>query len=354
MLTRRRARISRSRFGCRVMSTKNHQFRDISADRYDLAGARSWMSNICGPHHLKAAKPERIQFHHSGNVLPSMSTTLGYVEYGTDVTIGVGDEMNLNCYSLSLPLAGEQELVKSGHLLRSDRDWGVIVSPHEYQELTIAGDCHKLQVAIPRAAMQQTLEDLLQRSVETPLSFQAEMNAVEGAAASWWRMARHLIDELERSRDLYGQLFFTRDLESALIKGLILAQPNNYSEELRGRLEIKLPHYLVRARDFIHVHAREEICLEDIERAAGVSRFKLFEGFKRYFGQSPMAYLKKHRLTAVRQELLEDHSARNISVIAMGWGFNHLGRFASEYRKLFDETPSTTIQRLEERRGRSL
>ena len=60
---------------------------------------------------------------------------------------------------------------------------------------------------------------------------------MEGAAASWWRMARHLIDELERSRDLYGQLFFTRDLESALIKGLILAQPNNYSEELRGRLE---------------------------------------------------------------------------------------------------------------------
>ncbi|MCO6060417.1 AraC family transcriptional regulator, partial [Pseudomonas sp. MOB-449] len=89
--------------------------------------------------------------------------------------------------------------------------------------------------------------------------------------------------------------YFTRDLESALIKGLILAQPNNYSEELRDRLDIKLPHYLVRARDFIHAYAREEICLEDIERAAGISRFKLFEGFKRYFGQSPMAYLKKHR-----------------------------------------------------------
>ncbi|AOE84099.1 AraC family transcriptional regulator [Pseudomonas sp. TCU-HL1] len=312
------------------------------------------MSNICGPHQLKAAKPERIQFHHSGNVLPSMSTTLGYVEYGTDVTIGVGDEMNLNCYSLSLPLSGEQELAKSGRLLRSDRDWGVIVSPHEHQELTIGGDCHKLQVAIPRAAMQQTLEDLLQRSVDAPLSFQAEMDAVEGAAASWWRMARHLIDELERSRDLYGQLFFTRDLESALIKGLILAQPNNYSDELRERLEIKLPHYLLRARSFIQVHAREDICLEDIERAAGVSRFKLFEGFRKYFGQSPMAFLKKHRLTAVRQDILEDRSQRNISAIALAWGFNHLGRFSSEYRKLFGETPSATIQRLEARRGHSL
>ncbi|MCY1461043.1 Helix-turn-helix domain protein [compost metagenome] len=110
----------------------------------------------------------------------------------------------------------------------------------------------------------------------------------------------------------------------------------------------------MRARSFIQDHAREEVCLEDIERAAGVSRFKLFEGFKKYFGQSPMAYLKKHRLTAVRQELLEDRCARNISVIAMGWGFTHLGRFASEYRKLFDETPSMTIQRLDARRGRSV
>ncbi|MBT8766904.1 AraC family transcriptional regulator [Pseudomonas boanensis] len=335
------------------MTTKNDlHFRDISADRYDLAGARSWMSDICGPHLLKASQPNRIQFHHSGNVLRSMSTTLGYVEYGTDVVIGIGEETNLNCYSVSLPLSGEQELAKSGRLLRSDRDHGVIVSPYEHQELTIGGDCHKLQVAIPRAAMQQTLEDLLQRAVDVPLCFEPEMDAVNGAAASWWRMARHLIDELERSRDLYGQLFFTRDLESALIKGLILAQPNNYSEELRARLEIKLPYYLVRARDYIHAHAREELFLEDIEQASGISRFKLFEGFKKFFGLSPMAYLKKYRLTAVRQEILEDRSQRNISVIAMAWGFNHLGRFSSEYRKLFDETPSMTVQRAEARRVR--
>lgn len=59
-------------------------------------------------------------------------------------------------------------------------------------------------------------------------------------------------------------------------------------------------------------------------------------------------------LSAVRQEMLEDRSARNISVIAMGWGFTHLGRFSSEYRKLFGETPSATLQRNEARRARSV
>jgi AraC-like DNA-binding protein len=330
------------------------QFRDIRIDRYDLAGARAWMAGICGPHELQTSQPNRIQFHHKANVFKSMSTTLGRMEYGTDVTIGVEDAEHLNCYSLSLPIRGSQELVKDGRRLYSNQDQGLIVTPHETQTLSMAGDCHKISVVITRMAMRQTLEGMLQRPLEMPLKFEPVMDAVNGASASWWRLARYYIDELERGHDLFSQVFFTRDIESALIKGLILSQPNNYSAELRDQLGVKLPYYLVRAKDFIESNAREDIHLEDIEAAAGVSRFKLFEGFRKHMGVSPMAYLKKFRLGAVRQEILEDASVRNISVIAMCWGFSHLGRFASEYRKLFNETPSATLQRSEARRNRSL
>ncbi len=337
------------------MTTENAvHFRDIRIERYDLAGAREWMAGICGPHLLRTSTPNRIQFQHSGNVFKSMSTTLGRIEYGTEVTIGVEDMEHLNSYSLSLPVAGEQELNKCGKRLRSGMDEGVIVSPHESQELTMSGDCRKIQVVITRTAMRQTLEGMLQRPLDVPLYFDPVMDAVNGASGSWWRLARYYIEEMERCRELYDQVFFTRDIESSLIKGLILSQPNNYSEELRQHLGVKLPHYLARARDFIQAHARDDLHLEDIEEAAGVSRFKLFEGFRRYFEMSPMAYLKKVRLSAVRREILEDSSARNISVIAMAWGFSHLGRFATEYRKLFNETPSATLQRNEARRNRML
>jgi AraC-like DNA-binding protein len=324
---------------------------DIRVDRYDLAGARAWMAGICGPHLLKTSSPERLHFHHSGNILKSMATTLGTIEYGTDVTISVEDVEHLNCYSLSLPVVGEQELLLGGNRLRSDADHGLILSPDDSQELTIAGNCRKVQVAITQTAMHQTLEQMLQRPLQAPLRFASVMDAVNGSSASWWRLARYHLAELENSHELYDQVIFSRDIESALIKGLILAQPNNYSAELRRLLEVKLPFYLLRAKDFIHANAREAVHLEDIERASGVSRFKLFEEFKRYFAMSPMAYLKKYRLSAVRQEMLEDRSARNISVIAMGWGFTHLGRFSSEYRKLFGESPSMTLQRNEARRN---
>jgi transcriptional regulator GlxA family with amidase domain len=75
----------------------------------------------------------------------------------------------------------------------------------------------------------------------------------------------------------------------------------------------------------------------------------MFEAFKRYCGLSPMAYLKRYRLESVRRELLGDQSERNISAIAMGWGFTHLGRFSSDYKKLFDEMPSQTLNRVARR-----
>ncbi len=116
--------------GCTEMTEPNVvQFRDIRIDRYDLAGARAWMAGICGPHELQTRQPNRIQFHHKANVLKSMSTTLGRMEYGTDVTIGVEDAEHLNCYSLSLPIRGEQELLKDGRRLYSNQDQGLIVTP---------------------------------------------------------------------------------------------------------------------------------------------------------------------------------------------------------------------------------
>ncbi len=340
---------------CTLMSNNvDPQFRDIRVDSDDLEAARSWMSGICGPHRLVSANPERIRFHHNANMFKSMATTLGTIEYGTDVTIDIEDAEHFRSYSLSLPLVGEQELSKDGSVVRSDRDQGVIISPNENQLLAISGDCRKVQVVITRVAMSEALEGMLQRPLDAPLRFEPVMDAIDGPSASWWRMARYFIDEMERSSELFEQVAFTRDIESSLIKGLILAQPNNYSQELRDALGVKLPHYLVRARQYIHDNAREALHLEDIEAAAGVSRFKLFDAFKKYFALSPMAYLKKYRLNAVRQEILEHGTVRSISGIAMGWGFMHLGRFSTEYRKLFDETPSMTLQRNEARRQQGL
>ncbi len=165
-------------------------------------------------------------------------------------------------------------------------------------------------------------------------------------------MVRHLLSEMEGAAELYGDSYFSADLEKALIKGLILSQPNNYSAALAQAAGTKHPHYLLRAKAFMHARAHESLALEDVEAAAGVSRHKLFEGFRQYFGLSPMAYLKQYRLEQVRRNLFDDRNHGNVSSIAMDWGFTHLGRFAADYRKLFGETPSQTVTRQQARHAR--
>lgn len=310
-----------------------------------MDGARDWMASICGPHGLRVTRPERLRFHQSGTVLRSMATTVGYVEYGTDVTVAIRGDSPLNCYSVSLPVSGQQELAAHGKLWVSDQDRGLIVSPQESQDLNIAGDCRKIHLAIPRFALQQVLQAMLQRPVDTHIVFQPDMDAVAGDQASWWRMVKFLMSEMERSGPFLAQFYLSGEFELTLLKGLLLSQPHNYSEQLASRSAKPPPHYLLKARQFIQDNARDSLALEDIERGAGVSRFKLFEGFKTYFGCTPMGYLKQYRLESVRREIIEDGSVRNVSSAATSWGISHLGRFSTEYKALFGESPSDTLKR---------
>ncbi|CAH0145669.1 HTH-type transcriptional activator RhaR [Pseudomonas sp. Bi70] len=317
----------------------------IQIASYDMAGARAWMEEVCGPHSLQSSHPERVSFRHQARIFRSHSTTLGTMEYGTDVRIGVEGASHLDSYSLSLPLEGEQELIYLGSRIQSNRNVGVIVSPFHSQELSMAGNCKKISVVIPRVTMRLALEEILKRPIEIPINFVPVMDAQAGASASWWRLIAHFVSDNENSGALFDQTLFSRDIETSLVRGLILAQRNNYTDEIQESLLGKLPSYLLKAKNFMHENAREDIRLEDVESAANVSRFKLFDGFRRYMGMSPMAYLKKIRLSEVRKELLKGGRGVNISTVATEWGFNHLGRFASEYKKLFNEMPSATMHR---------
>jgi AraC-like DNA-binding protein len=50
-------------------------------------------------------------------------------------------------------------------------------------------------------------------------------------------------------------------------------------------------------------------------------------------------------MQAVRKELLEGPEPDDVTRIAERWGFTHLGRFASNYQKIFGEKPSQTLKR---------
>ena len=109
-------------------------------------------------------------------------------------------------------------------------------------------------------------------------------------------------------------------------------------------------HHLRRAEDYIHSHLREEFSLLDLIDAVGTSPSTLLRAFNTHHGVSPMQYVKRLRLEAVRRSLLAaDPQNGTVGRVASEFGFRQLGRFSAEYRSVFGELPSVTLRHYQHR-----
>ena len=87
------------------------------------------------------------------------------------------------------------------------------------------------------------------------------------------------------------------------------------------------------------------VTIGQLVAVSGVSERALRNSFVRFVGDPPLAYLRKVRLAAVRQELLNSGGEASVTEVAGQHGFAHAGRFASDYRRCFQELPSATLRR---------
>ncbi|WP_024850361.1 helix-turn-helix domain-containing protein [Hydrogenovibrio kuenenii] len=101
-----------------------------------------------------------------------------------------------------------------------------------------------------------------------------------------------------------------------------------------------------RARAFVEETLAADIVptIVDICQFLGVSERTLQYAFHAYVDMPPNAYLRLCRLNRV-QAILRASAPSSVTVteVAMRFGFFHLGRFALDYRQLFNETPSQTL-----------
>ena len=102
---------------------------------------------------------------------------------------------------------------------------------------------------------------------------------------------------------------------------------------------------LRRALEAIHDRAAEPLSITELYRLSGASSRTVRYAFEEAFGIPPKTYLQAYRLNQVRRLLKNHEGARSgsISDIANDWGFWHMGQFAADYRKMFGELPSETL-----------
>ena len=99
---------------------------------------------------------------------------------------------------------------------------------------------------------------------------------------------------------------------------------------------------LVRARDYLHSELCNQPTLDDLARAAGLSRAHLAREFAATFGRTPHQYLVRLRLDLARRQLAHGASVTDVCVEL---GFASLGSFSSSFRRHTGLSPRAWQQR---------
>ncbi|MEO9274390.1 helix-turn-helix domain-containing protein [Marinomonas sp. 5E14-1] len=101
-------------------------------------------------------------------------------------------------------------------------------------------------------------------------------------------------------------------------------------------------------RQFLDSHLDEPVTVTQLCEITNVSRRTLQYSFESILGISPIQYLRMSRLNGVRRALIQvNKSAQDsetVSSIASQWGFWHLSQFSKDYKQLFGEQPSQTLE----------
>ncbi len=90
----------------------------------------------------------------------------------------------------------------------------------------------------------------------------------------------------------------------------------------------------------------EILTITQLCEAANVSERTLEYAFRERYGLTPKSYAVMYRLNSARKQLRQSTPDKyRVCDVARKHGFWHMGKFSSDYRKLFSELPSQTLRR---------
>lgn len=308
----------------------------------DLDEVRERVASFYCPHslNLKSARG-RLDTRYHRVSFGYMS--FNYLSYGADVSVVPGEFKDF--YMVEIPLSGSACINYGKNSVRSEASTGAVVSSIQPVSSEWSSDAKRLMVQIDRNFMERYAISILGHPLKSPLDFKLELDLSSGIGCGLQSYVEHITRQINEDNYFNEYHLVRRQVVRTILTMLLNGQTNNYSEEIKAVEMPGAPKQIQRAYDYIMTHYDKDISIDDIINVSGVSARSLFAGFKRYKGVSPMMALKTRRLQAVYDDLKLLGAGETITQIAYKWGFSHMGNFAKDYKMMFGELPSETIQK---------
>jgi AraC-like DNA-binding protein len=208
------------------------------------------------------------------------------------------------------------------------------LSPSGFAVFSLSFDEPRLALAASRLGHADFLDDLnVEQAVDrVDTNRLQELRTVLHASFSSRFMASTTVDPVSSGDQL----------ETRIAEELVMLLTGTHAAATRTTLATR-SRALRTAISYILEHAQESISVGQVCAAATVSWRTLDRAFKESLGVSPKACINAVRLHGARNELRKADPTARVADVANNWGFWHLGGFAKDYRRAFNELPSQTL-----------
>ncbi|MCP4863120.1 MAG: AraC family transcriptional regulator [Alteromonas sp.] len=263
--------------------------------------------------------------------------SLSKITYGSRVRVRSPELQDI--YHLQVVLNGQCRW----QLADSERVLGpgelMMLNPQENVDLTYSEECEKIIIKIPRTII-----------TNTAISHGASIPR-DGV-----KFARHVlhINQFKALSQLLELLCLEAESEvvdvnmhtpyQILLANKLLSMFNS-NVDIHGSYDMNVRCFEI-IDSYIQDNIKKDVSVEELASVSRVSKRTLYNLFAKYRSITPMSYIKQKKLSEVRRLLQTKEGAiRNVTEVAMDYGFIHLGRFSGDYKKTFGELPSETLRK---------
>ncbi len=311
----------------------------VTADTLDEA--TSLVKDAICPHRLRVLAPASRSLAFLSS-LDLGECGLASLRYGFDVDIDagcIGDS-----YLVKWTLAGQGHLQSAERRLLTSRDSLVITEPTERTLIHMTRQCHHLTVRVSRRALMAALAAKLKRAPRTSLRFALEIPMDSDFARAWCDLVVHICHVSAAAPSAMADADVRRQYSRMLMEILLTAATHSHSDSLSQGSQRAEAWHVGHARDYIHAHLAEDISIADIAAKVGVTARTLQNGFRKTFNLTPVEYVRRARVEALRRALLAADETAGVTNLMTNVGIVNFGRYAQYYREQVGVSPSATLR----------
>jgi AraC family ethanolamine operon transcriptional activator len=203
-----------------------------------------------------------------------------------------------------------------------------------------------LVLTIPEAELARQIVDITHDDPGSLLHTHGVVHLTPQLATQVRQAALHYIDTAVRSMakpDAPSPLpQMAKSTVELMARILVSAQPQRPIKASFNR-QRQLIHD---SEDYCRQHTNQPLRIGQLCHELDISERSMRDAFNKLVGMSPLSYLKAKQLNRVYSTLRQADPAETlIKQIAYNNGFRHMGQFTQNYKHLFGEVPSETLQR---------